>query len=110
MEQRGYSVKLTGKNLSVRTDGNELYRLSQRGDRWLWYDTHGNAGGDNIALVRELQPNCGYAEAVFQLLGAPSVRRPPPPPPREPLKLPEAQARVHAGYQKQAARIAEITG
>ena len=110
LEQHGYSVKLTGKNLSVRTDGNELYRLTHRGNRWLWYDRYGNAGGDNIALVRELQPNCGYAEAVFQLLGAPSVRRRPPPPPREPLKLPESQARVDAGHQKQAARIAGITG
>jgi len=40
---------------------------------WLWCDKYGNAGGDSIDLVREIEPGTGYAEAVYRLSGAPSV-------------------------------------
>ncbi|WP_223930823.1 hypothetical protein, partial [Aeromonas caviae] len=37
----------------------------------LWCDRYGNDGGDNIDLVREIEPGTGYAEAVYRLSGAP---------------------------------------
>jgi hypothetical protein len=84
-------VKREGRHLSVLASGEEAYRITPQQDgRWLWCDRHGNNGGDNIDLVRELEPGTGYAEAVYRLSGAPTVRQQPrlSEPKRQPPQLP----------------------
>lgn len=100
LEASGYTVKREGRHLSVMARGDEIYRVTQRHDgRWLWCDRYGNEGGDNIDLVREIEPGTGYAEAVYRLLGAPTVRQQPRPsePKRQPPQLP-AQGLVAREY------------
>lgn len=69
--------------------------------KWLWCDRYGNQGGDNIALVRELEPGTGFAEAVHRLAGAPMVaqeiRQRPQAPPRARPVLSRAPQAVEAG-------------
>ena len=91
LEASGYTVKREGRHLSVRAGGDEAYRVTRQQDgRWLWCDRYGNDGGDNIDLVREIEPGTGYAEAVYRLSGAPTVRQQPRPsePKRQPPQLP----------------------
>ena len=90
-----------GRHLSVRMGGDELYRLTKKHDgRWLWCDNYGNGGGDNIALVQEIEGIQGFADSVYRLVSAPiqpvAVTTPKP---RTPPTLPVA------GYgSKQAGR------
>lgn len=66
----GFEVKREGRHLSVRAHGDEVYRVTRKPDGvWLWCDVYGNSGGDNIALVRELEPSAGFIDAVFRLNG-----------------------------------------
>ncbi|HDS4790969.1 TPA: hypothetical protein QH391_005235, partial [Klebsiella pneumoniae subsp. pneumoniae] len=91
LEASGYTVKREGRHLSVKAGGDEAYRVTRQQDgRWLWCDRYGNDGGDNIDLVREIEPGTGYAEAVYRLSGAPTVRQQPRPsePKRQPPQLP----------------------
>ena len=91
LEASGYAVKREGRHLSVRAGGDEAYRVTRQQDgRWLWCDRYGNDGGDNIDLVREIEPGTGYAEAVYRLSGAPTVRQQsrPSEPKRQPPQLP----------------------
>lgn len=84
-------MKREGRHLSVRAGGDEAYRVTRQEDgRWLWCDSYGNHGGDNVDLVREIEPGTGYAEAVYKLSGAPTVRQQPGPsePKRQPPQLP----------------------
>lgn len=75
LEASGYEVERQGRHLSIKTGGDEVYRVTHQQDgHWLWCDRYGNRGGDNIDLVRELEPRAGYAEAVYKLSGAPTVR------------------------------------
>ena len=111
LRRHGYTIKRQGKHLSVRMHGDEVYRLTQRPDRWVWCDRAGQEGGDNIALARALSPNVGYGEAVFQLLGAPSVRRPSPPPrtpPQLPSQRPEAREAGREYLQGRCISLAAI--
>ena len=74
LEASGYEVERQGRHLSIKTGGDEVYRATHQKDgHWLWCDRYGNRGGDNIDLVRELEPRAGYAEAVYKLSGAPTV-------------------------------------
>jgi hypothetical protein len=70
---QGFEVKKDGqRHLSVRLHGDELYRLTRRDDlggKWLWTDLHRNHGGDNIALVQEIEPGTKFADAVYKLSG-----------------------------------------
>lgn len=88
-------MKREGRHYSVRRDGDEHYRLTLKQDgRWLWCDRYGNDGGDNIDLVREIEgADVGYAEAVYRLLGSPTVAPRPAlqPVPRTPPVLPREQ-------------------
>ena len=85
--------------------GDEIYRLTDKGDRWLWCDKYGQAGGDNIDLVREIEgESVGFAEAVYRLRGAPLVapQRPrtqaPPAKRREPPAMPrQTEADIRQG-------------
>ncbi|MBJ3664963.1 hypothetical protein JGC55_23600, partial [Salmonella enterica subsp. enterica serovar Braenderup] len=84
-------MKREGRHLSVKAGGDEAYRVTRQQDgRWLWCDRYGNDGGDNIDLVREIEPGTGYAEAVYRLSGARTVRQQPRPsePKRQPPQLP----------------------
>jgi len=70
-----------------------VYRVTQQKDgHYVWCDHYGNAGGDNIDLVKEIEPGLGFAEAVYRLSGAPTViskNATPVVAKREPPKLPE---------------------
>lgn len=98
LEASGYTVKREGRHLSVRDGGEEVYRVTRQHDGlWLWCDRYGNRGGDNIDLVREIEPGAGYAEAVYRLLGAPTVYpRPAHVLKREPPQMPVQTARARA--------------
>lgn len=90
-----------GRHLSVRMGGDEVYRLTKKHQgHWLWCDNYGNSGGDNIALVQEIEGIQGFADAVYRLVSAPIQAVPvAPPKPRTPPTLPVA------GYKsKQAGR------
>lgn len=94
LQASGYTVKREGRHLSVRTNGDEMYRITRKDDgRWLWCDRYGNNGGDNVDLVREIEPGTGYAEAVYRLSGAPIVRMQPciTAPKRQPPQLPKQE-------------------
>lgn len=88
-----------GRHLSVRRDDDELYRLTKKHDgHWLWCDLYGNAGGDNIDLVKEIEDVQGFADAVYRLVSAPIQTGPvAAPKPRTPPTLPIA------GYGSKAA-------
>lgn len=73
----GYRVTWQGKHGSVRDErGDEHYRLTQQRDgRVLWCDLHGETGGDSIALVREIEPELPFTDAVYRLHGGGSAGR-----------------------------------
>ena len=91
-------MRREGKSYSVRdSHGDEHYRIDRSAaGHWLWCDKYGNTGGDSIDLVREIEPGTGFAEAVYRLSGAPSVRLDArssrPAPVRAPLQVPEQAA------------------
>lgn len=96
LQAHGYEVVRDGqRHLSVKSNGDELYRITQKPDgHYVWCDLYGNQGGDNIDLVKEIQgPRTGFAEAVYQLSGGPSITPPQPRPAPElrsdPPKLPK---------------------
>jgi len=95
LESHGFKVVrdgTVGRHLSVRKDDDELYRLTKKHDgRWLWCDLYGNAGGDNIDLVKEIEDVQGFADAVYRLVSAPIHTGPvAAPKPRTPPTLPIA--------------------
>lgn len=71
LQSHGFRVKWEGRHGSVRDErGDEHYRLTRKADgRTLWCDLHGNDGGDVIALVREIEPDTPFVDAVYRLLG-----------------------------------------
>lgn len=82
--------------MSVRDGREEVFRLTWRDNRWLWTPKipMKGRGGDTISLVREIE-GCGYAEAVYKLIGEPGVVTPRPArpiPPRRPPYLAPATA------------------
>lgn len=73
---RGYCVKREGRHLSARLGGEECYRLTRKDDgRYLWCPKQGKGGGDNISLVKEIEPGVGFVDAVSTLLGGLNVRK-----------------------------------
>ena len=124
LEASGYVVKPEGRHLSVEYCGDEMYRLTRQEEGyWLWCDRYGNRGGDNIDLVREIEPGTGFTEAVFKLSGSPTVRpqpsMPPTEPTRQPLRLPgqdtesRGQGREyirHRGVSMETIEHAEASG
>jgi hypothetical protein len=75
-ESHGYAVIKEGRHLSVCMHGHEAYRCTRKDDgHWVTFDRFENGIGDNIALVQELEPGTGFAEAVYRLSGAPSVAK-----------------------------------
>ena len=101
LEGRGFTVRREGRQLSVRRGGDEYYRITQKSDgRWVACDKTGNGIGDNLALVRDLEPTLGFLEAVARLAAGPVASREPlPEPPRRtrPARWPQTRADRHAG-------------
>lgn len=74
LESQGFEVVRDGgdRHLSVRQGGDEIYRVTKKHDgHWLWCDFYGNAGGDNIDLVKEIENIDGFADAVYRFISAP---------------------------------------
>ena len=101
LEGMGFAVRKEGRHLSVRAGDEERYRITRKGDgHWVACDKTGNGIGDNIALVRDLEPALGFLEAVARLAEGPVASRTPlPEPPRRerPARLPQTRADRHAG-------------
>ena len=100
-------MKHEGRHLSVRANRDEVYRVTRKPDgHYVVCDKYGNGIGDNIALVQEIEPGTGFAEAVYRLSGAPYVIPQPPraiEPKRELPKLP-AQRPIDREYGRQYLR------
>lgn len=74
LQGRGFTVKRWASgSLSIRAGRDEQYRidLAENGD-WVHCDNLGNVGGDNITLVRTIEPGTSYHDAVYRLIGAAS--------------------------------------
>ena len=101
LEGMGFTVRKEGRHLSVRLGQDERYRITQKPDgHWVTCDQLGHGIGDNIALVRDLEPALGFLEAVSRLTAGPVMDRAPVPaaPRRErPARLPQSRADRHAG-------------
>jgi len=101
LERMGFTVRREGRHLSVRAGKEEHYRITQNSDgRWVACDKAGQGIGDNIALVRDLEPALGFVEAVARLADGPVISREPiPAAPRRtrPARLPQTRADRHAG-------------
>jgi hypothetical protein len=101
LESMGFSVKKEGRHLSVRAGQEERYRITRKGDgHWVACDKTGNGIGDNIALVRDLEPALGFVEAVARLAEGPVASGEPIPEPTRrtrPARLPQTRAARHAG-------------
>ena len=94
LEGRGFTVRREGRHLSVRAGGDERYRITQNSDgRWVACDKTGQGIGDNIALVRDLEPALGFLEAVARLAAGPVIQREPIPEPRPGALVPPAGPR-----------------
>lgn len=78
LEGMGFMVRKEGRHLSVRAGQEEHYRITQKNDgHWVACDKIGNGIGDNIALVRDLEPSLGFVEAVERLTTGPVIQREP---------------------------------
>lgn len=101
LERRGFKVQRDGtRHLSVRSGPDEIYRISKKPDgHWVACDKGGRGIGDNIALVRDLEPGLQFLEAVERLYNGPVVQREPlhPPPRARPARLPQTPDNRHAG-------------
>ena len=101
LEGIGFTVRKEGRHLSVRLGKDERYRITQKPDgHWVTCDKTGNGIGDNIALVRDLEPALGFLDAVARLAEGPVASREPIPEPSRrtrPARLPQTRADRHAG-------------
>ncbi|MEI2804396.1 MAG: hypothetical protein V9G18_00120 [Albidovulum sp.] len=101
LEGMGFTVRKEGRHLSVRVGGDERYRVTRKGDgHWVACDKTGNGIGDNIALVRDLEPALSFLEAVARLAEGPVATREPLPEPSRrtrPARLPQTRADRRAG-------------
>jgi len=74
LEAQGFICKRQGRYYSAEdVHGDEHYRIDNRTGDWLWCDHHGNVGGDNISLVRDVLPGTGFVQAVRLLVGTAPV-------------------------------------
>lgn len=68
LESQGFTVKKSGRHHSVKLNGDEIYRLTEKPDgSWIWCDNYGNRGGDNLDLVKELEPQKSFTNRVYAL-------------------------------------------
>lgn len=105
LESAGYVVKRQGKHMSIcHPAGDEVYRITLMPDgRYVACDHYGNGVGDNIALVRDLEPGLSFPDAVYKLTGGQSLTDAvvhAEPPPIAPPRLPRAKAAdIEAGRE-----------
>ncbi len=101
LEGRGFTARREGRHLSVRAGGDEHYRITRKSNgRWVACDKFGQGIGDNIALVRDLEPALGFLEAVARLAAGPMIQREPilaASRRTRPARLPQTRADRHAG-------------
>ena len=101
LEGMGFTVRKEGRHLSVRSGGDEHYRMTQKSDgHWVACNKTGQGIGDNIALVRDLEPGLGFLDAVARLTDGPGVERKliaEQPRRTRPARLPQTRADRHAG-------------
>jgi hypothetical protein len=91
LENQGFTVKTEGRHMSVLVNGDEVYRVTCKpGGHYVTCDKYGNGIGDNIALVKEIEPGTRYADAIYKLHGDPTVepRQRPVAPRRTPPNIP----------------------
>lgn len=70
LEGLGYTVRREGRHLSVRLGGHEHFRITRKPDgHWVACDKHSQGIGDNVDLVRRIDPRAGFREAVQRLTG-----------------------------------------
>ncbi|HRE55900.1 MAG TPA: hypothetical protein PLP22_14065 [Candidatus Competibacter sp.] len=101
LEGMGFTVRKEGRHLSIRAGQDEHYRITQKNDgHWVACDKTGHGIGDNIALVRDLEPSLGFVEAVERLTTGPVIQREPIaviPRRTRPARLPQTRAARQAG-------------
>jgi hypothetical protein len=93
LKAKGFTVVREGKHMSVNLGKDELYRITLKDDgRYISCDHYGNGIGDNISLIREIEPGIIFPKAVYSLADRTTLReyKPSLPPPRELPKLPPA--------------------
>ncbi|NMQ21050.1 hypothetical protein E4P82_18750 [Candidatus Competibacter phosphatis] len=94
-------MRKEGRHLSIRAGQDEHYRITQKNDgHWVACDKTGHGIGDNIALVRDLEPSLGFVEAVERLTTGPVIQREPIaviPRRTRPARLPQTRADRQAG-------------
>lgn len=73
----GFTCKHSGggRQISVRHGGDEVYRVTRRGEgHWVACDHHEFGVGDNIALVQDIEgSSLNFRKAVYRLFGAPGM-------------------------------------
>lgn len=93
LEAAGFECKRSrsGTQISVRRNGDEVYRVTEKDGAWVTCDHYGNGVGDNISLVQDVQRGMKFPAAVQQLIGTltPGLVRSFTPTPRPPLVLPD---------------------
>jgi len=94
---QGYAVRREGRHLSVRLGGEEHFRITRKEDgHWVACDKQSRGIGDNIDLVRRIEPGTGFREAVQKLTGLPRQAAPEKPQQR-PILPPVAESDRLAG-------------
>lgn len=92
LEAAGFECKRSrnGRQISVRRDGDEVYRVTEKDGAWVACDHYGNGVGDNISLVQDVQRGMKFPAAVRQLIGTltPGLVRSFTPTPKPPLVMP----------------------
>jgi hypothetical protein len=91
LEAKGFTVVREGRHMSVKLDKDELYRITLKDDgRYISCDHYGNGIGDNISLIKEIEPEIIFPKAVYSLADRTTLReyKPSLPLPRVPPKLP----------------------
>ena len=119
LESAGFMVRKEGKHLSVRTPaGDEVYRITLKSDgHYVACDRYQNGIGDNIALVREIEPGTSFPDAVYRLAGGialaeavmPVTTKPVNEPPKLPPETPESKDGGRAYLQGRGISIESIS-
>ena len=125
LERAGFTCRksLGGRQISVRRDGDEYYRVTQKPEGHWVACTHNEFGiGDNIALVMDIEPGLKFQDAVYRLYGSPGmtpmpkITLPPKPPFLMPKQRPVDEARGRSylhqerGIDLQTIKEAEESG
>lgn len=119
LESAGFVVRKEGKHISVRTPtGDEVYRITLKQDgHYVACDRYENGIGDNIALVREIEPGTSFPDAVYRLSGGtaltdvvmPVSTKPVNEPPKLPPETPESKDEGRSYLQRRGISLSSIS-